>query len=455
MLKIYNTLSRKLEEFRPIKKGKVGMYTCGPTVYDYDHLGHAWCYFNSDVLRRVLEYQGNEVKQVLNITDVGHLTSDGDTGEDKLEKAAKAGGKTAREIADYFTEIYFINRKKMNFLEPAVICRATDYIPEMIELVQTLIDKSYGYEISDGIYFDTSKFPHYGLLSGNTLDKLKEGARVEINPEKKNHTDFALWKFSPAGDSRQMEWEAFGRQGFPGWHIECSAMSMKHLGKTFDIHTGGEDNIFPHHECEIAQSESASGVKFVNYWFHTRFLMVEGEKMSKSKKNFYRLQDLEEKGFLAMDLRYLFLMAHYRSQLNFTWAGIEGAKIARAKLMNFVAGIKETGKVNKGFKNKFLELLNDDLAMPQVMALVWEVIKSDLSDKDKKATLLDFDRVLGLDLAKAEEEEIPEEIKAIAEKRWLAKSAKDFAQADELRQEIEDAGYIMEDGKEGYKLRKI
>lgn len=455
MLKIYNTLSRKIEQFKPVKKGKIGLYTCGPTVYDYDHLGHGWNYFNSDILRRVLQYQGNEVKHVLNITDVGHLTSDADFGEDKLEKAAKLGGKSAREIADYFAGVYFANRKKMNFLEPTVICKATDYIAEMIELVQALVDKGCGYETSDGIYFDTSKFPQYGLLSGNTLDKLKEGARVEVNPEKKNHTDFALWKFSPAGEKRQMEWEAFGRKGFPGWHIECSAMSMKQLGKTFDIHTGGEDNIFPHHECEIAQSEAASGVKFVNYWFHTRFLMVEGEKMSKSKKNFYRLQDLEEKGFAALDLRYLFLTAHYRSQLNFTWAGIEGAKTARIKLMNFIAAIKEAGKINKEFKNKFIELINDDLAMPQVMALVWEVVKSDLADKDKRATLLDFDKVLGLGLAEAEVETIPQEIKIIAEKRWQAKADKDFATADKLRKEIEAAGYAMEDGKDGYKLKKI
>jgi len=454
MLKIYNTLSRKVEKFKPLKKGKAGMYTCGPTVYDYDHLGHGWNYFNSDILRRVLEYQGYLVKHVLNITDVGHLTSDADTGEDKLEKAAKAGGKTAREIADYFTEIYLENRKKMNFLEPTVICKATDHIPEMIELVQTLIDKGFGYEISDGIYFDTAKFPRYGQLSGNTLDKLKEGARVEINPEKKNHTDFALWKFSPEGGQRQMEWKAFGRQGFPGWHIECSAMSMKYLGHTFDIHTGGEDNIFPHHECEIAQSEAATGVKFVDYWFHTRFLMIEGEKMSKSKNNFYRLQDLEAKGFSALDLRYLFLTAHYRSQLNFTWAGIEGAKVARAKLMSFMAGISNVGKVNKEFKDRFIGLINDDLAMPQVMALVWEVVKSDMKEEDKKATLLDFDRVLGLGLARAETVEIPEEIKIIAEKRWQAKSDKDFVQADKLRMEIEDLGYIMEDGKDGYKVKK-
>ncbi|MFA6918540.1 MAG: cysteine--tRNA ligase [Patescibacteria group bacterium] len=454
MLQIYNTLSRKKEDFKPLKKGQVGMYTCGPTVYSYDHLGHAWNYFNSDILRRVFEYSGYNVGHVMNITDVGHLTSDGDTGEDKLEKAAKAGGKSAHEIAEYFTEIYLANRKKLNFLEPNVICKATDHIQEMIELVQVLIDKGYGYQTSDGIYFDTSKFSQYGQLSGNTLDKLKEGARVEINPEKKNPTDFALWKFSAEGEKRQMEWDAFGHKGFPGWHIECSAMSMKYLGKTFDVHTGGEDNIFPHHECEIAQSECANGVKFVDYWFHTRFLMVEGEKMSKSKNNFYRLQDLEEKGFVALDLRYLFLTSHYRSQLNFTWAGLEGAKTARMKLNDFVAGIDKVGKINKEFQNKFIGLINDDLAMPQVMALVWEVIKSDIADEDKKATLLDFDRVLGLNLDKIEIEEIPQKVTDLAEQRIEAKKSKDFKKSDELRDEINKLGYIIEDTPEGYNLKK-
>lgn len=455
MLKIHNTLSRKKEEFKPLTKNKVGMYTCGPTVYDYDHIGHAWNYFNSDILRRVLAYQGYKVNHVLNITDVGHLTSDGDSGEDKLEKASKAKGQTAQEIAEYFTQIYLENRKKMNFLEPTVICRATDYVKEMIAFVQILIDKGYGYETSDGIYFDTSKSAHYGLLSGNTLDKLKEGARVEINTEKRNPSDFALWKFSPAGEKRQMEWTAFGRQGFPGWHIECSVMSTKHLGQTFDIHTGGEDNIFPHHECEIAQSEAVSGVKFVNYWFHTRFLMVEGEKMSKSKNNFYRLADLEAKGFSALDLRYLFLTSHYRSQLNFTWAGIEGAKIARNKLVDFLANIKGSGQVNQDYKNKFIELINDDVAMPQVMALVWEVLKSQISDADKKATLLDFDSILGLDLDQIQSLEIPQEIKNLANKRWQARIEKNWSASDRLREELAELGWQMEDGQDDYQLKKI
>ena len=454
MLKIYNSLTKIEEEIKPIKKGHIGMYTCGPTVYNFDHIGHGWNYFNSDILRRVLEYQKIKVKHVLNITDVGHLTSDADTGEDKLEKAAKLSGKSAWEIADYFTKIYFENRNKLNFLEPTVVVKATDHIKEMIKLVQTLLKKHYAYEISDGIYFDTSKFKEYGKLSGNTLEKLKEGARIEINSEKKNATDFALWKFSAEGEKRQMECDAFGKKGFPGWHIECSAMSIKYLGKTFDIHTGGEDNIFPHHECEIAQSESANNAKFVNYWFHTRFLLVEGEKMSKSKNNFFTISDLEERGFNALDLRYLFLTSHYRSQINFTWQGLQSAKIARGKLNDFITSIKNIGKVNKDSKEKFLKYINDDLAMPKVIALVWEIIKSDLSDEDKKATIFDFDKVLGLSLGKVKEEEIPKEAINLAEERLKARAEKDFKKSDELRDQIDKLGYIIEDTKEGYKLKK-
>ncbi|MFA4872126.1 MAG: cysteine--tRNA ligase [Patescibacteria group bacterium] len=466
MLEIYNTLSKKIEEFKPIKKGRVGMYTCGPTVYDYDHLGHGWNYFNADILRRVLEYNGYKVNQVMNITDVGHLISDGDTGEDKLEKSAKEAGKSAKEIAEFFEKIYLANRKKLNLLAPAVICRATGHIREMIDLVQTLLNKGYAYEISDGIYFDVSKFPDYGKLSGNTLDQLKDGARIEVNPEKRNAVDFALWKFSPEGEKRQMEWPAFGKKGFPGWHIECSAMSMKYLGRHFDIHTGGEDNIFPHHECEIAQSQSATGENFVNYWFHTRFLQVEGGKMSKSKKKFYTLADLAARGFEALDLRYLFLTAHYRSQLNFTWEGLEAAKVARQKLNDFIVGIPARpspfirgrlggGKANKDYKNKFEALINNDLAMPQVMALVWDLVKSDIADKDKKATLLDFDRVLGLDLDKVKKLEIPSEVKKLAEKRLEARKNKNWAESDRLREEIKNLGFEIEDEKEGYKLKKF
>jgi len=455
MLKIFNTWSRKIEEFHPIRPGQVGMYSCGLTVYDYDHLGHAWNYTSSDLLQRVLELDGYQVKLVMNLTDVGHLTSDADEGEDKMEKSAHKHGKTAWEIADYYAAIFLANRDKLNLRRPEVICKATDNIKEMIDLVQVLIDKGYAYEINDGIYFDTSKFGAYGRLSGNTLENLKEGARVEINAEKRQSTDFALWKFSSAGEKRQLEWSAFGRLGFPGWHIECSAMSMKYLGPTFDIHTGGEDLIFPHHEDEIAQSEAATGVKFCNYWFHVRFLMIEGEKMSKSKKNFYRLTDIEDRGYEALDLRYLFLTAHYRSQLNFTWASLEGAKIARKKLNDFLSTISDIGRADEKFSRKFLELVNDDLALPQATAMVWEVIKSNLSPEDKKATILYFDRVLGLKLDQIASENIPEEVDELARQRQSARNDKDFGKSDSLREQIKRLGYEIEDAADGYKLKKI
>jgi len=457
MIKLYNTLTKKIEEFIPLADKNVGLYTCGPTVYDYDHIGHAWNYTTADFLRRMFGYNGYKVKQALNITDVGHLTSDADTGEDKLEKSAREKGKTAWEIADFFTKIYLINRNKLNLEKPEIICKATDHIKEMIKLVQVLIAKGYAYEISDGIYFDTLKFKDYGKLSGNTLASLLEGVRVEVNPEKKNPTDFALWKFSPPGQKRQMEWRAFGKAGFPGWHIECSAMSMKYLGPTFDLHSGGEDNIFPHHECEIAQSESATGQKFVNYWFHTRFLMIEGQKMSKSLKNFFTLKDLEKKGYTALDLRYLFLTAHYRSPLNFTWQSLAAVKVARKNLNDFILGIKGKGKISKDYKEKFLNKINNDLDMPGALALAWIMIKNkNISEQDKKITLLDFDKVLGLNLAKVKEEKIkiPKEIKLLVEERERARQTKVWKKADEIRKKIEKAGYLTEDTSVGPVVKK-
>ena len=457
MIKLYNTYSKKIEEFKPLKDKRVAMYTCGVTVYDYDHLGHAWTYTSADLLRRMFEFNGYKVKQVMNITDVGHLTSDADTGEDKLEKRAREQGKTAWEIADFFTKIYLTNRQKLNLEKPEIICKVTDHIKEMIKLVQILLDKGLAYEISDGIYFDTSKFKDYGKLSGNTLASLMEGARVEVNPEKKNPTDFAVWKFSPQGQKRQMEWQAFGHKGFPGWHIECSAMSMAYLGPTLDVHTGGEDNIFPHHECEIAQSESATSQTFVNYWFHSRFLMIEGQKMSKSLKNFFTIKDLEKKGYEALDLRYLFLTAHYRSPLNFTWPSLEAAKVARKKLNEFVLSIKSKGKVSQDYKETFLNKIHNDLDMPGALALVWIMIKNkNISEEDKKATLLDFDKVLGLNLAKQKKVKvkIPKDIEKLVKAREAARKKKDFKKSDELRKEIENKGYLVEDTDKGSVVKK-
>lgn len=470
MLKLYNTLTRKKEVFKPWKDPegvalgrpygagkKVGLYTCGPTVYDYDHLGHAWNYTQADILRRVLEYNGYKVKQVINITDVGHLTSDADIGEDKMEKSAREKKKTVWEIADFFTKIYFENRKKLNLLQPHIICKATDHIKEMIELIEKLFKKEYAYKIDDGIYFDVQKFPKYGQLSGNTLNKLKAGARIEVNPQKKHPADFALWKFTPKGIKRQMEWGSPWGKGFPGWHIECSAMSMKYLGKTFDIHSGGEDNIFPHHESEIAQAEAATGKKFVNFWFHSRFLKIEGQKMSKSLKNFFTLIDIEKKGFSPLALRYLFLTGHYHSSFNFTWRGLESAQTALNRLWNNFSSLNnKAGKIDKKYKQKFLTALNNDLDTSAALAVTWNLLKDrKIKDEDKRKTLVDFDNVLGLNLAKIKKPSVPFSIKELAKEREKFRQQKKWQEADEIRKEIEKLGYKIEDAEEGPKIKKI
>lgn len=433
------------------------MYTCGPTVYDYDHIGHAWNYTEADILRRVLEYNNYKVKQVINITDVGHLSSDADTGEDKMEKSAKEKNKDVWEIAKYFTNIYFENRKKLNLLPPFVVCKATDHIKEMIKMVEELLKKGYAYKIDDGIYFDVKKFPKYGKLSGNTLKNIKAGSRIEINPQKRHPADFALWKFSPKDTKRQMEWTSPWGKGFPGWHIECSAMLKKYLGKTIDIHTGGEDNIFPHHESEIAQSESANKEKFSNYWFHTRFLQVNGKKMSKSLKNFYTLSDIEKKGFSPLSLRYLFLTGHYRSPLNFTWESLKSSQVALKKIEKFFISLKnKKGKIDRNYKEKFLKSLEDDLNTPKAISVLWTLIKDKkIKEEDKRETILDFDKILGLNLEKVKEETIPKEIKELAKKREKARKEKDWQRADEIRNKIENLGYEVEDTKEGPTLKKI
>jgi cysteinyl-tRNA synthetase len=447
-LKLYNTLGRKKQVFKPIKDKQVGMYTCGPTVYDYDHLGHAWNYVASDILRRVLEYNGYKVKHVMNITDVGHLTSDADTGEEKMELAARREKKSAWEIAEFYTKIFIENREKLNILKPTVVCRATDHIKEMIALIKKLGEKGYTYVISDGVYFDISKFPKYGQLSGTKAEQLKAGARVEINPEKQSPYDFALWKFSPKDKKRDMEWNSPWGKGFPGWHIECSAMSMKYLGEHFDIHTGGEDNIFPHHESEIAQSEASTGKKFVNYWLHTRFLMIESRKMSKSLKNFYRIRDLEEKGFKPLALRYLFLTAKFRSPFNFTFEGLTAASTALERLKNIAETLEDDGETNKKYLAQFEKAINDDLNTPEALAALWNFIR-DPKATGKLNTLAKMDEVLGLDLLKKEKSEISEHVKILIEQREEARKKKDFKTADRIRNELKEKGVILEDQSDG------
>ncbi len=454
-LKLYNTLTRKEEVFKPIKDKKVGLYTCGPTVYDYDHIGHAWNYIAGDVLRRVLEYNGYKVKHVMNITDVGHLTSDADTGEEKMELAARREKKSAWELAEFYTKIFMKNREKLNMLKPSVVCKATDHIKEMIALIKKLEKKGYAYTISDGVYFNISKYPKYGQLSGNTIEQLEAGARVEVNPEKRDPIDFALWKFSPKDRKREMEWGSPWGKGFPGWHIECSAMSMKYLGEHFDIHTGGEDNIFPHHESEIAQSEAATGKKFVNYWLHTRFLMIEGQKMSKSLHNFYRIQDLEEKGFKPLALRYLFLTAKFRSPFNFTFEGLKSASIASDRLKNIIFGLKDDKKLNKTYISEFERAINDDLNMPEALAALWNLLR-DTKAVGKVRTIAKMDKVFGLDLLKKEKKgKIPEQIKKLIKQREDARKNKDFKTADKIRNQLAEKGIVLEDQSDGGTRWKI
>lgn len=456
---LFDTLSREKKEFKPIKDKTVGLYTCGPTVYWYAHIGNLRTYLFEDILRRVLEYNGYKVKHVMNITDVGHLTSDADTGEDKLEKAATQEKKSVWQIAEFYTEAFKKDLVSLNIEPPKKWVKATDHIKDQIKLIQVLEKKGYTYVTSDGVYFDTSKSKNYGQLARLDIKGLKAGARVEMNSEKRNITDFALWKFSPTGSKRQMEWKSPWGVGFPGWHIECSAMSMKYLGETFDVHAGGMDHIPVHHTNEIAQSEAATGKKFVNYWLHGEFLGIGKEsKMSKSKGGILTLTELEKMGFSPLAYRYLNLTAHYRSPLQFSEDNIKAAQQGLHHLTEIAASLpgKKAGKGSEKFEKEFLKEINDDLNLPKALAVVWNMVKSDEDPSAKKKSLLKFDEVLGLNLSGAEKKEsdIPSEIKKLAKARDEARANKDFSAADKLRKEIEAAGYTIEDTAEGAVIRQ-
>ncbi|MBT4277847.1 cysteine--tRNA ligase [Candidatus Falkowbacteria bacterium] len=455
MLKLYNTLTRKKEKFKSIKKNEVGLYTCGPTVYDYAHIGNLRTYVFEDILKRVLVYNNYKVRHVMNITDVGHLTGDRDMGEDKLEKGAKREGKTAWEVAEFYTKAFKEDIKKLNIIGPDIWSNAASdkNIEKQIELIKILEEKSYTYKTSDGVYFDTSKFPDYNKLSHLKLDELKEGARVEKNDEKKNPTDFALWKFSPKDSKRQMEWKSPWGVGFPGWHIECSAISMRHLGDQLDIHCGGIDHINVHHTNEIAQSEAATGEKFFNYWMHGAFLNIQGgKKMAKSDDNFLTIENaLIKKNINPLVYRFAMLQTHYRKPMEYSEDTIKNSEHGLNNLANKVRTLMfkvdnvKKYAVDKKFKEKFINVINDDLNIPQALAIVQEVLKSELSKGDKLATILDFDKVLGLDLQKQKIKELPKEIIDLAEKRKKAKQGKDWELSDKLRDEIQKKGYIVED----------
>jgi len=473
MLKLYNTLTKKIEEFKPIENNKVKFYACGPTVYDFAHIGNLRAYVAEDILRRVLELNGYEVIHVMNITDVGHLTSQADEGEDKVEMSARKQKKTAWEIAEFYTKAFLQDIETLNIKKPTIMPKATDHIKEMIEIIKVLEEKGYTYKTSDGIYYDTSKFPEYGKLTGMDFKRLnrylKAGIRVPFSKEKRNVTDFALWKFSPKDVKRQMEWDSPWGVGFPGWHIECSAMSMKYLGETFDIHAGGVDHIPIHHTNEIAQSEAYSGKKFVNYWFHVNFLVVEGKKMSKSLGNFYTLRDLIERGYKWREIRYLLLSTHYRKKLNFTFRGLDAAKKTIERLKSIIIDLKNVNRevgedINvEKVKNEILEHLNNDLDIPEALSTFWKFLRSLKIVKISKNSaqkvinlILWFDNVLGLKLEEFLKEEIEEEALELIKKREELRKQKKFEEADEIRKILlEKYKIVVEDTSEGPKWKKL
>jgi len=458
---LFNTLSRAKEEFIPLETGKAGIYCCGPTVYNFAHIGNLRAYFFEDILKRVLLYNGYDVKHVMNITDVGHLVSDDDEGEDKMEKGASREGKTVWEIAEFYTEAFKNDIAMLNILPPTVYCKATDFIKEQIDMVKCLDEKGYTYKTNDGVYFDTQKFPEYGKLALLDIEGLEEGKRIAFSDEKKHKTDFALWKFSPKDQKRQMEWESPWGTGFPGWHIECSAMSIKFLGRHFDIHCGGVDHIPIHHTNEIAQAEACTGEKFVNYWLHGEFLIEEKGKMSKSAGEFLRLKTLVDKGYSPLDYRYFLLMTHYRKKIKFSFENLDAARNGYQNLKNKIKEIKSAAAQQSNtltddalkYKTKFHESINDDLNIGEGLAILWYALKDNaLNDSDKVLLANEFDEILGLDLNKIEAEkpdDVPEEIIGLANKRKEAKAAKDFKLADELRQQIKEKGYELLDKKGG------
>jgi cysteinyl-tRNA synthetase len=447
MLKLQNTLTGELEEFKPINKDKVGMYNCGPTVYDYAHIGNLRAYIFADILKRTLEYNDYEVDQVINITDVGHLT---ESGIDKVEAKAKKERKEVKDISKFFTQKFFEDLERLDIdISKINFPKATEHINEKIQLIEKLEEKGYTYQISDGLYFDTSKFKGYGKLGGIDIEGLKEGARIDKNKEKKNPTDFALWRLSK--EKRQQEWESPWGFGFPGWHVECSAMSMKYLGDHFDIHTGGIDHVATHHNNEIAQSESLTGKKFVNYWLHNAFVSVDGKKISKSLGNLVLLDDLEKKGVSPLAYRYWLLTALYNSPINFTWEALNGAEIALSKLYEKFRELEDGGEINDNYKAIFKGFVNDNLNTPKAVALIWELLK-DNEVSGKRATLLEFDKVLGLGLEDLKEVKIPKEVKKLVKERAEARKDEDWSKSDKLRKEISKLGFEVKDTPGGPKI---
>lgn len=464
-VKLYNTLTRQKSDFVPIHGNEVRIYSCGPTVYSYAHIGNFRTYTFMDNLRRVLEYNGYTLKHVMNITDVGHLESDSDEGEDKMEKAAKKENKSPYEIAEFYTKAFLNDMNKLHIERPEIIAKATDHIQDMLEFAKEIVKNGYGYETSTAIYFDVSKLDKYPVLSNRNVEDQIAGARVDVDPEKRNPYDFAIWIKAP--QNHIMKWESPWGLSYPGWHLECSAMSRKYLGEVFDIHTGGVDHIPTHHENEIAQSKGAFGKIPAKIWMHVEFLQVDGGKMSKSLGNVYTISQLEEKGIEPLAFKLFCYTAHYRTKLNFTFDGVISSQKALNRLREGIIKHKngndniDDETLNK-YKERFIDAINDDLNIPVAMSVVWELARYELKSKKIADMLLDFDRVLGLDLINSEkylkEEsnvEIPAEVKTLLEERKTARENKNWVLSDELRDKIKEHGYIVKDTKEGMTVEKM
>ncbi len=471
-MNIYNSLTKRVEEFKPNEPGKVSMYTCGPTVYHFAHIGNLRTYIMEDVLEKILRYSGYDVKRVMNITDVGHLSSDADTGEDKMLKGAKREHKTVMEIAKFYTDAFFTDCAKLNIKTPDVVEPATNCIPEFIEMIEKLLEKGYAYKAGENIYFDTSKLENYYVFGNQSEDDLKVGVRDDVTEDtnKRNKNDFVLWFTKSKFEDQALKWDSPWGVGYPGWHIECSCISMKHLGDKMDIHCGGVDNMFPHHTNEIAQSESYIGHKWCNYWFHVHHLNDETGKMSKSKGEFLTVSLIEEKGYDPIAYRFFALQSHYRKPLTFSYDALDQATATYKKLKNKIAQIPEEGSVDESEKkqwhDKFAETVGNDVNTAMGVTLLYDVLKADLSGATKRAIIEDFDYVLGLDLLKGTaagagetesgvDDELTAFVEAKIEERREAKKAKDFAKADAIRAELLEKGIVIEDTREGVKWHKI
>ena len=453
----YNTLTKQKDLFKPIEEGKVKIYSCGPTVYKDATIGNMRTNLLNDTLRRVLKYNGYELKHVMNITDVGHLVSDGDEGEDKMLKSAREEHKSPLEIAEHYTKLFFRDLERLNIETPEVVCKATDHIKEMLEMVQKIMKNGYAYETSTAIYFDVSKLDKYGILSGINLNDQKAGARVDIDPEKRNHYDFALWIKAPA--NHLMKWDSPWGPSYPGWHIECSAMSTKYLGEEFDIHTGGIDLVPTHHENEIAQNKGACGKNPAHYWIHGEYLLINGGKMSKSLGNTYLIDDIIARGYSPLAYRLFNYSCHYRGKLNFTWEGIESANTSLIRLregyqkhLNGNSDISD--EIIADMENRFHQAINDDMNMPLALSVVWEAVKYPEKSPKIAQLLKKFDTVLGIKIDEVQETKIPQEILDLVEERKQARSDKNWSESDRLRDLIAEKGYIVKDMKDGTEVLK-